>query len=190
MTLNWYAVRILNNQENKVKTYLDREFIRNITGEYLNEVLIPVERYYEKTKDGKKKLIEKKLFSGYVLIKADLSREIVLDTIKKTPGIIGFLSYKDNNKSSIPTPLKEREVAQFLGRGSDLTEEQSTDSDLYIIGESVRITDGPFKTFFGEVKEIYEDKKKVVIDVTIFGRITPVEVDFKQTEKAEQNVKV
>lgn len=188
MALNWYAVRILNNQENKVKGYLERESIKNITGEYLAEVLIPVDRHYEKGKDGKKKLIEKKLFPGYVLIKADLTREIVLETIKKTPGIIGFLSYKDNSKTSIPNPLKDREVSQFLGRGI-VDEEIEVEFDKYIVGETVKITDGPFQTFNGEVTEINNDKKRMKINVTIFGRITLVELEFKQVEKMPQGVK-
>ena len=188
MALNWYAIKVLNNQENKVKAYLDRNNIRAIVNDNIKEVVIPTERYYEKTKDGEKKLVEKKLMSGYILIQAELT-EIALSTIKHTPGVIGFLSYKDNSKTSIPNPLKDREVEQFLGK-RELSEDDVIEVEKYLVGETVKINDGPFKTFNGTVVSFNEEKNRIKIDVSIFGRITSVELDFKQVEKVAETSKV
>ncbi len=171
----WYVVRTFSGHENKVKTLIDNELRDN---EELRarifEVLVPTEKVLE-IKDGKKKTKKKNFFPGYILICADLdlkTKEFILNT----PSVMGFLGSPKN-----PTPLLPDEVKRIVGRISQ-SEETERAETVFRVGDFVKIIDGPFNNFTGVVEEVNEEKMKIKVMVSIFGRKTPVEIDFVQAE--------
>jgi transcriptional antiterminator NusG len=179
--INWYVVRAVSGQEKKIKMYIENEAERAKLTEFIPNILIPSEKIVE-VRNGKKRVREKNFMPGYMLIQADLNNGEVMHMIKSLPGVIGFLR-KDGNSSIEPEPLRMSEVNRFLGIQNE-AEEESIDSNItFTIGEAVKVIDGPFSTFEGNVEEIYEDKKKLSVSVKIFGRSTPVELSYVQVEK-------
>jgi transcription termination/antitermination protein NusG len=179
--INWYVVRAVSGQEKKIKMYIENEAERAKLTEFIPQILIPSEKIVE-VRNGKKRVREKNFMPGYMLIQADLNNGEVMHMIKSLPGVIGFLR-KDGNSSIEPEPLRMSEVNRFLGVQNE-TEEETIDSNIsFTLGESVKVIDGPFSTFEGNVEEIYEDKKKLSVSVKIFGRSTPVELSYLQVEK-------
>lgn len=174
----WYVLRVISGKEKKLKAQLELEIQRNKWTEAIAEILVPTEKVY-KLKNGKKVISEKNLYPGYILIEADpkkLNGDII-SMINTTTGVIHFLG-KDN-----PFPLPKSEVNRILGKVDEMTETGDSASEPFLVGESVKITDGPFNDFLGTVEEIFEDKKKLRVTVKIFGRKTPVELNFMQVEK-------
>jgi len=171
----WYVVRTFSGHENKVKTLIENELQDN---EYLRarvyEVLVPTEKVFE-VKDGKKKTKKKNFFPGYILLCADLDAK-VKDFILNTPSVMGFLG-----SQKTPIPLQPDEVKRIVGR---ITKDEDTErtETLFRAGDYVKIIDGPFNNFSGVVEEINEEKMKIKVMVSIFGRKTPVEIDFAQAE--------
>ena len=179
--LAWYVVRAVSGQEKKVKAYLETEIARQKMETYIPEVLIPTEKVYE-MRNGKKKVRERNFFPGYVLVTADFSNGEVEHLIKSIPGVIGFLG-NESGAGKRPVPLRQTEVNRILGK-VDESEEVDIQVDAnYIVGESVKVMDGPFSGFIGTIQEIFEDKKKLSVVVKIFGRNTPVELNYMQVEK-------
>lgn len=179
--LAWYVVRAVSGQEKKVKTYLETEIARQKMTNFVPEVLIPTEKVYE-MRNGKKKVRERNYFPGYVLISADLSNGEVEHLIKSIPNVMGFLG-NEGGANKVPTPLRQTEVNRILGR-VDESEEEDVQVDVdFIQGESVKVMDGPFSGFSGTIQEINEEKKKLSVVVRIFGRNTPVELNYMQVEK-------
>ena len=134
-------------------------------------------------RNGKKKIREKNFFPGYVLVSADFSHGETMHLIKSIPGVIGFLSNERGGADKIPAPLRQSEVNRILGK-VDESEEMDVQMDVtYITGESVKVIDGPFSGFSGAIQEVFEDKKKLSVVVKIFGRNTPVELNYIQVEK-------
>lgn len=181
----WYVLRAVSGQEKKVKTYLDTEIARQNLSEEIAEVLIPTEKVLE-VRNGKKKQREKTFFPGYILIKADLNHGEAKHLITSIPGVLGFLSgTMDNSKNSLkePIPLREAEVNRILGRidESELAGDKLETS--FTKGETIKVIDGPFNGFDGTVEEIFDERKKLNVTVKIFGRSTPVELNFTQVEK-------
>lgn len=176
----WYVVRAISQKEKKVKTYLENEIEREGLQEVITEVLIPSEKVYE-MRNGKKKVREKNFFPGYVLVKVDLTHPEIEHTIRNIPGVLGFLGAE---KASIsPMPLRQNEVNRILGK-VDEAEEMGEVLDVeFFIGESVKVMDGPFNGFIGSIEEVFDDKKKLNVMVKIFGRNTPVELNYNQVEK-------
>lgn len=173
--LNWFVVRTFSGHENKVKTYLenelkDRESIRA----KIAEILVPTEKVFE-VKDGKKRSKSKNFFPGYILVQADLDNQ-VKDFILNTPSVMGFLGTGNR-----PNPLQPEEVKRIVGR---LTQSESGErlETIFRAGDLVKIIDGPFNNFSGQVQEVNEEKMKIKVMVSIFGRKTPVELDFIQAE--------
>lgn len=178
--LKWYVVRAISGKEKKVKLYLDSEIEREGLQEAIVDVLIPSEKVYE-MRNGKKKIREKNFFPGYVLVNVDLTHPEIEHTIRNIPGVLGFLGAE---KSSIkPMPLRQSEVNRILGRVDEAAEMDEVLDVVFLIGESVKVMDGPFNGFNGVIEEVFEDKKKLNVTVKIFGRNTPVELNFVQVEK-------
>lgn len=175
----WYALRVISGKERKTRDYIENEVNRSKWNDFILQVLVPTEKVY-KVVNGKKTIKEKNFFPGYVLIEAVEGRLTpdVITTLKNITGVIHFLG-KDN-----PTPLRKSEVNRILGKVDQQQEAGATLNEPFLVGEQVKIIDGPFNTFKGTIEEINEEKKKLKVIVMIFGRRTPVEVNFMQVEKA------
>ncbi len=178
---NWYVVRAVSQQEKKIKIYIENEAARRKLTDFIPEVLISSEKVVV-VRNGKKSVREKNFFPGYILVNADLSNGEVLHLIKSIPGVIGFLG-KNGGASLEPEPLRQSEVNRILGIKEEIGEATIDSKVTYIKGESVKVIDGPFNGFEGNVEEVYDDKKKLSVSVKIFGRSTPVELGYLQVEK-------
>ncbi|MEI6747912.1 MAG: transcription termination/antitermination protein NusG [Bacteroidales bacterium] len=172
----WYVVRAISGNEKKVKQYLESEISRLNMQEYISQILIPTEKFYQ-VRNGKKVSKERNYFPGYVLIEAILVGE-VQHTIKNVPGVLGFLGSKNE-----PIPLRQAEVNRILGKVDELSEQGAELNIPFIVGESVTVIDGPFNSFSGVIEEINQEKKKLKVMVKIFGRKTPLELGFMQVSK-------
>ena len=182
--LKWYVVRVVSGQEKKIKSYLETEVGRQKLEEYIPQVLIPSEKVYE-MRNGKKRVRERNFFPGYVLVSADLSHGEAHHIVTSIPGVIGFLGSNDGGASKTPEPLRQSEINRILGRVEEIDEFAEKLDTPYIVGETVRVMDGPFSGFSGTIEEVFEDKKKLNVMVKIFGRNTPVELNFIQVEKQD-----
>jgi transcriptional antiterminator NusG len=175
MEQKWYVVRTFSGHENKVKNILEAELNDNeqIRAK-INEILVPTEKVFE-VKDGKKKSKTKNFFPGYILVQADLDNQ-VKDFILNTPSVMGFLGTRNN-----PNPLQPEEVKRIVGR---ITQDENSErmETIFRNGDLVKIIDGPFNNFTGTIEEVNEEKMKIKVMVSIFGRKTPVEIDFVQAE--------
>jgi transcriptional antiterminator NusG len=173
----WYVVRAIAGKEKKAKEYIENEISRLALQEFVSQVLIPTEKVYS-VRNGKRISKDRCLFPGYVLIEANLVGEIA-HIIKSIPNVINFISEKNGS----PVPLQESEINRILGKMDDLYGQSEELTDPFIIGESVKIVDGPFSNFSGTIEEINYEKRKLKVTVKIFGRKTPVELSFIQVEK-------
>jgi transcription termination/antitermination protein NusG len=174
----WYVLRVISGKEKKVKEYLDKEVRLSGWSNSIFQILCPIEKVF-KVVAGKKVLREKILFPGYLMLEAadgKLNDEMI-QTIKNITGVIHFLG-KDN-----PTSLRKSEVNKMFGKMDEVSEQGIGYAEPYIIGETVKIIDGPFNDFNGTVEEVNEEKKKLKVVVKIFGRATPVELSYMQVEK-------
>ena len=174
----WYVVRAVSGKEKKVKEYLELEISRMKLNDYVNQVLIPTEKVF-KIQNGKKVNKEKAFLPGYVLIEAALVGE-VSHVIKSIPNVIGFLG---TEKGGAPVPMRLAEVNRILGKVDELAMSEEELKIPFVIGESVKVVDGPFNNFSGVVDEINEDKKKLKVMVKIFGRKNLLELNYMQVEK-------
>ena len=174
----WYVVRAISGQEKKVKQYIEVEVNRLNLADYIAQVLIPTEKIIQ-VRNGKKVAKERSFYPGYVLIEASLVGEIP-HMIKNLPGVIGFLG---ETKGGSPVPMRLAEVNRILGKVDELSEAEGTISVSYLVGESVKVINGPFNGFNGIIEEINEEKKKIKVTVKIFGRKTPVELGFGEVER-------
>jgi transcription termination/antitermination protein NusG len=175
MEYKWYVVRTFSGHENKVKTLLENELADNEKlRAKIQEILVPMEKVFE-VKDGKKKSKTKNFFPGYILVNADLDNQ-VKEFILNTPSVMGFLGTRNN-----PNPLQPEEVKRIVGR---ISQDESSErmETIFRTGDLVKIIDGPFNNFSGTVQEVNEEKMKIKVMVSIFGRKTPVEIDFVQAE--------
>jgi transcription termination/antitermination protein NusG len=180
----WYVLRVISGQEKKIKTYLENEITRYKLTEFIPQVLIPMEKVYE-MRNGKKKVRERNFFPGYVLVSADLSNGEAYHTITSIPGVIGFLGGEGSGNDKVPVALRQNEVNRILGKVDESSEETEAAETPYIVGETVKVMDGPFSGFTGTVEEVFEERKKLNVMVKIFGRNTPVELNYMQVEKQE-----
>lgn len=174
----WYVVRAVSGQENKVKTYIENEITRVGMADYIDEVLVPTEKVVQ-IRNGKKVSKERVYFPGYIMIKASLIGEMA-HIIKSVTGVIGFLG---ETKGGDPVPLRKPEVNRMLGKVDELAMKADVINIPYIIGEMVKVIDGPFNGFNGTVEKINEEKRKLEVIVKIFGRKTPLELSYMQVEK-------
>ena len=170
----WYVVHILSGHENKVKSYIESEVARLNLGEKITKVLIPSEEVTE-MKNGKKKIKNKVFFPGYLLVEMIMDKDTT-HLISNAPGITNFVGSKNK-----PQALRPDEIKRILGRVDDAKNKELIDIP-YSVGDPIKVIDGPFSDFTGVVKEVNEEKNKLKVMVSIFGRSTPVELDFLQVE--------
>jgi len=154
------------------------EITRSGWDKTITQVLVPTEKVY-KIKNGKRVIQERNFYPGYIMIEAiptGLSGEMI-STIRNLTGVIHFLG------KETPIPLRKSEVNRILGKVDEMQEVGTSMNEPFIVGETVKIIDGPFNEFLGNIEEIHEEKKKLKVNVKIFGRKTPVELNFMQVEK-------
>jgi transcriptional antiterminator NusG len=175
----WYVLRVVSGKERKVKEYLDKEISRGGWGEIVKQVFLPVEKVY-KVQNGKKVMRERNYYPGYVMIEVTEGKlgDDLRDAIKNTTNVIHFLG-KEN-----PIALRKAEVNKMLGKMDEMAESGGISmSEPFIIGETIKIIEGPFNDFNGIIEEVNDEKKKLKVTVKIFGRSTPVELNYMQVEK-------
>lgn len=174
MDKRWYVVRTYSGHEAKVKAYIESEIIRLNLGDRIGAVLIPSEKVIE-VKDGKKKAKVRNFFPGYVLVEAVIDKETT-HLISEAPSVLGFVPDKNN-----PTPLQPDEVRRLIGKMEEKEHVVMVEAP-FSVGDPVKVVEGPFNNFNGFVQEVHPEKLKVKVMVSIFGRKTPVELDFEQVE--------
>ena len=175
MTSRWYAVHAYSNFENKVADSIREQAKQRGLEELFEQVLVPIEKVTE-VRRGRKINSERKFFPGYVLVKCDLTDD-VYHLIKNTPKVTGFLGADKK-----PMPISDIEAQRIKGQVADGIERPKA-SIRFEIGETVRVADGPFASFNGVVEEIDEQRSRVKVAVSIFGRATPVDLEYGQVEK-------
>jgi transcriptional antiterminator NusG len=175
MDLRWYVINTYSGYENKVKSNLENRITSMGMAERIPKVMIPTEEISE-MKGGKKKVSVKNYFPGYILVQMDLDDETWY-LVRNTPKVTGFVG--SGNK---PLPLTEEEISEIMGQESGERPRVKSRS-LFDKGEHIKIIDGPFASFSGTVDEVNHEREKLKVMVTIFGRSTPVELDFLQVEK-------
>jgi len=174
----WYSLRVISGKERKIKERIDVEIQRNNWQDVVNQVLVPTEKVY-KIRGGKKMISERNILPGYILVEAiegKLSGDLV-QLIANIPNVIHFLG-KEN-----PIPMKESEANRMLGKVDETLGASEALIEPFIVGETIKIIDGPFTEFVGDIQEINEEKKKLKVVVKIFGRGTEVELNFMQVER-------
>ena len=178
----WYVVRAIGGKEQKVKEYIEAEIRHNHLEDYISQVLIPTEKVYT-IRNGKKISKEKVSYPGYVLVEAAFVGQIPI-IIRNTPNVLGFLGdTKEDSRQMKATPLRPQEVSRILGRVDELNEMEEEQAIPFVVGESVKVTDGPFSSFQGTIESVNNEARKLVVSVKIFGRKTPMELSFTQVEK-------
>lgn len=173
----WYVLRAIGGKEKKVKEYIESEISSLKLQDYVTQVLIPTEKVYQ-IRNGKKISKERNYFPGYVIIEAALVGEVP-HILRNIPNVIGFLS----DRNDVPTPLRLSEVNRILGKVDELSETAEEINVPFFVGETIKVTDGPFNGFNGVIEEVNEEKRKLKVMVKIFGRKTPLELSFLQVEK-------
>ena len=169
--MNWYTLRVISGKEKKVRENILFELDYEGMSDEVENILVPSEKIIE-MKDGKKKIKNKVFFPGYILIHMSDSK-VVRHIVENISGVMNFVGIKGE-----PQPLKEDEITRILGE----VEGREVVVAPYKVGDAVKVTDGPFAEFSGYVNEVNEDKQKVKVSVSIFGRPTPIELDFLQVE--------
>ncbi len=169
----WYVVRVISGQEKKIREHVMLEVTRSGWSKIVFDILVPTEKVYT-IKAGKKTIKEKTLFPGYVYLEVDDKKmtQEMWSHVRQVHGVLGFLG-----------TLSSAEVYKLLGKADEMSENGETMAEPFILNEDVKIIDGPFNDFVGTIEEINNDKKKLKVQVKIFGRKTPVEVGFMQVEK-------
>ena len=174
----WYVVRAISGKEKKAKEYIENEMATRGGSNDVPSVLIPTEQVVS-IRNGKKVIKDRNYFPGYVIIEADLRDEII-PVIQNLPNVLDFLREREGK----PIPMRQAEVNRILGKMDEQLD--GTDAmDRFIVGENVKVIDGPFNSFVGIVEEVNEEKKKLKVTVKIFGRKTPLELGFSQVEKEQ-----
>ncbi len=180
----WYVLRVVSGKERKVKEYLDKDIIRNGWDKLILQVFLPVEKVY-KVQNGKKVMRERNFYPGYVMIEVidgKLTDEIV-QHLSNISNVMHFLTDGKGSKGNIIS-LRKAEVNKMLGKVDEMADAGGmTMSEPFIVGETIKIIDGPFNDFNGVIEEVTDEKKKLKVQVKIFGRATPVELNYMQVEK-------
>jgi transcriptional antiterminator NusG len=175
----WYVLRVISGQERKIQHYITREIERIGYQDEVRQILVPLEKVY-KIKAGKKVIKERNMFPGYIYVEMTdkaVNNGDVLMMIVGTTNVINFIGGRR------PEPIREAEVRRLLGKVDEFEQRDEEMVEPFMINETVKIIDGPFNDFTGSVEEIMDEKKKLKVIVKIFGRRTPVEVNYMQVEK-------
>ena len=172
---NWYIIHTQTGSEEKVKTALENKITSEVLEEFMGQVVIPTEQVSE-IRAGKKRVSQRKFFPGYLLIEMELNEKTYM-VVKATPGVTGFIGLGKK-----PMPLPDQEVESILKRTQE-TQAKPTPKVSFEKNEQVRVTDGPFVNFNGTIEELHPEKGKLKVSVSIFGRATPVELEYWQVEK-------
>ncbi len=179
----WYVLRVVSGKERKVKEYLDKDLVRNGWQEIVKQIFLPMEKVY-KVQNGKKVMREKNYFPGYVMMEVQdgkLSDDIV-QHISNISNVMHFLTDGKGSKGNIIS-LRKSEVNKMLGKVDEMNDQGVTMSEPFIVGETIKIIEGPFNDFNGVIEDVNDEKKKLKVTVKIFGRSTPVELSYMQVEK-------
>lgn len=180
----WYVLRVVSGKERKTKEYLDKDILRNGWDKVIKQVFLPVEKVY-KVLNGKKVMRERNFYPGYIMIEvADgkLSDEVI-QHLSNVSNVMHFLTDGKGSKGNIIC-LRKAEVNKMLGKVDEMAETGGIKlSEPFIVGETIKIIDGPFNDFNGVIEEVNDEKKKLKVQVKIFGRATPVELNYMQVEK-------
>ena len=178
----WYVVRAIGGKENKVKEYLEAEIRRSHLEDYISQVLIPTEKVYT-IRNGKKVSKEKPSYPGYVLVEAIFDGQIPY-IIRNIPHVLGFLGEtREDGRKLNAMALRPQEVSRMLGLVDEMNKMEEEQEVPFVVGEVVKVTDGPFSSFQGTIESVNNEAKKLVVSVKIFGRKTPMELSFTQVEK-------
>ena len=177
MTMRWYVVQAYSGFEKSVQKSLKEHIKRAGMDEQFGDIMVPTEEVVE-MKSGAKRTSERKFFPGYVLVKMEMNDE-TWHLVKNVPKVSGFIG----GSGTKPTPITDKEADAILHQVQEGVEKPKP-KVLFEVGESVRVTEGPFTDFNGTVEEVNYEKSKIRVSVLIFGRATPVELDFGQVEKA------
>ena len=173
--MKWYVIHTQTGAEEKAKAGLEGRMTATNLKQYIGEIVVPTEQVSE-IRGGKKRITSRRFFPGYILVKMEMTKESWY-LVKSTPGITGFIG-----PGRRPTPISENEVDSIVKRTED-TETKPSPKIVFEISESVRIAEGPFANFNGQVMEVYPDRGKLKVSVSIFGRSTLVEMEYWQVEK-------
>jgi transcriptional antiterminator NusG len=174
----WYSLRVISGKERKIKERIEFEIKQSGWEDFITQVIVPTEKIY-KIRGGKKVISERNILPGYILLEAlpsKLSAEVV-QVISNVPNVIHFLG------KNTPIPMRESEANRMLGKVDESQGAAESLAEPFIVGETVKIIDGPFSEFIGDIQEVNEEKKKLKVIVKIFGRGTEVELNFMQVEK-------
>ena len=178
MATQWYAIRAISGQEKKVKQYIESEIERLKYQSYVLQILIPTEKVYE-VRNGKKSIKERSYLPGYILMEVNLTPEVI-QAVKDVPGVVGFVG---SERGKTPVPLRQAEVNKILGKVEEMKDTVEIPQEPFNIGEEVKVIDGPFSGFNATIDVVLEDKKKLKVIVKIFGRNTPLELNYLQVER-------
>ena len=178
MTARWYIVHAYSNFEKKVAEDIDNKAKQKGLRDRIEQIVVPTEKVVE-VRRGKKVDAERKFFPGYVLMKADLN-DAVISLVKNTPRVTGFLG--EDKHSAKPMHITEKEAERILHQVQEGVERPKP-SVTFEIGENVRVSDGPFASFNGTVQDVDEERARLKVEVSIFGRAVPVDLEFGQVEK-------
>jgi transcription termination/antitermination protein NusG len=174
MPKSWYAVHTIAGHENKVRDVLTRRAqVEGLWDRDIYQILIPTEQELQ-TRAGKRVVVDKKVFPGYILVQMDMNDD-TFKIVKSTSGVTGFV--QSGNK---PVPLAEYEVQRIM---QNLEQSKETPKVSWNKGDAIRVVEGPFSDFSGKIEEVNADREKLKVLINIFGRDTPVELDFQQVEK-------
>ena len=174
----WYSLRVISGKEKKIQERIVREIELNGWGSFIFSVIVPTEKVY-KVRNGKKVMQERNLLPGYILVEAigpKLNGDVA-KLIADVPNVIHFLG------KETPLPMTQSEANRLLGKVDESSESGETLSEPFLINETVKIIDGPFADFIGDIQEVNDEKKKLKVTVKIFGRSTPAELNYMQVEK-------
>ncbi|MBW7839013.1 MAG: transcription termination/antitermination factor NusG [Chitinophagaceae bacterium] len=180
----WYVLRVVSGKEKKVKEYLDKDIVRNGWDKYITQIFLPVEKVY-KVVNGKKVMRERNFYPGYIMMEV-LSGKLTDDMVQHLSNISNVMHFLTDGKGSKGNiiSLRKSEVNKMLGKVDEMSEAGGmTMLEPFIVGETIKIIDGPFNDFNGVIEEVNDEKKKLKVQVKIFGRATPVELNYMQVEK-------
>lgn len=173
--MKWYVMNVFSGKERSVKEKIEKQLSLDGMEKYVKQILVPREKIFEIRK-GKKVKMEKNFFPGYIMIECEINGELI-KSIKGVNGVIAFLS----DKEGVPIPMRDFEVTNLLGKIDEIEQsDTSSAKSEFIVGQHVNIIDGPFTTMNGVISKIITERGRVIVDVNIFSRKTPVDLSFEQ----------